>query len=230
MNARILLVEDEPGVAWVLTDLLRAEGYAVETSPDGSEGLRRALEERFDLLILDLLLPGVDGMEICRIVRGRGYDGGILMLTAMGQVRDRVQGLRCGADDYLVKPFEPDELLARVLALLRRVHAETLTPVARVEFGDTTADFVRMEFTRGGRPLELTTKEGELLRFLVNHREQVLTRERILGTVWKEQPHITERTVDVHVAWLRQKLETTPETPRYILTVRGKGYRFRLGP
>lgn len=229
-RGRILLVEDEPGVALVVTDLLRAEGYSVEASGDGPEGLRRALEQRFDLLVLDLMLPGMDGFAVCRAVRERGFDGGILFLTAMGQVQDRVQGLRTGADDYLVKPFDPGELLARVLALLRRVRAETLTPVTRVEFGDTTADFSRMEFTRGGRRLELTAKEGELLRFLVNHREQVLTRGRILGTVWKEQPHITERTVDVHVAWLRQKLEETPQAPRHILTVRGEGYRFRLGP
>lgn len=229
MNGRILLVEDEAGVALVVTDLLRANGYSVEACPSGPEGLQRALEERFDLLILDLMLPGLDGFGICRGVRERGFDGGILFLTAMGQLQERVLGLRTGADDYLVKPFDPEELLARVLAILRRVRAEALTPVTRVEIGATTADFTRMEFTRGGRRLDLTTKEGELLRFLVNHRDQLLTRGRILGTVWRDQPHITERTVDVHVAWLRQKLEATPQAPRHILTVRGEGYRFRLG-
>jgi two-component system alkaline phosphatase synthesis response regulator PhoP len=226
LNARILFVEDEPGVVRVVADLLRAEGHAVETAKDGTAGLRRATEESFDLLILDVMLPGAGGFEICHAARERGFDGAILMLTAKGQVRDRVQGLRTGADDYLVKPFDPDELVARVSALLRRVHKEQLTPVMRVEFGDNTADFARMEFSRKGRRLDLAAKEAELLRFLINHRGQALTRERILNQVWKEQPHITPRTVDVHIAWLRQKLEDDPQTPKHILTLRGEGYRF----
>jgi two-component system alkaline phosphatase synthesis response regulator PhoP len=227
MNARILFVEDEPGVVRVVADLLRAEGHAVETAKDGTAGLRRATEEIFDLLILDVMLPGPDGFEICHAARERGFDGAILMLSARGQVRDRVQGLRTGADDYLIKPFAPDELLARVGALLRRVHKEQLTPVMRVEFGDNAADFARMEFLRKGRRIDLTAKEAELLRLLINHRGQVLTRERILKHVWSGQPHITARTVDVHVAWLRQKLEDHPQSPRHLLTVRGEGYRFR---
>jgi two-component system alkaline phosphatase synthesis response regulator PhoP len=226
MSARILLVEDEPGVVRVVSDLLRAEGHAVETAKDGATGLRRATEESFDLLILDVMLPGPDGFDICHAARQRGFDGAILMLTAKGQVRDRVEGLRTGADDYLVKPFDPEELVARVAALLRRVHKEQLTPVMRIEFGGNTADFARMEFTRHGRRLDLAAKEAELLRFLINHRGQVLTRERILNQVWKEQPHITARTVDVHIAWLRQKLEDDPQTPKHILTLRGEGYRF----
>jgi two-component system alkaline phosphatase synthesis response regulator PhoP len=227
MSARILLVEDDPGVVLVVADLLGAEGHCVEAARDGTTGLRRATEESFDLLILDVMLPGPDGFDICHAARERGFDGAILMLTARGQVSDRVQGLRTGADDYLVKPFDPDELVARVAALLRRVHKEQLTPVMRIEFGDNTADFARREFTRQGRPLELTPKEAELLRFLINHRGQVLTRERILKQVWKEQPHITARTVDVHIAWLRQKLESDPQEPKHILTVRGEGYRFQ---
>ena len=127
---------------------------------------------------------------------------------------------------YLVKPFDPEELTARVGALLRRVHKEQLTPVMRVEFGVNLADFARMEFWREGRRLSLTAKEAELLRFLANHRGQVLSRERVLRNVWKEQPHITVRTIDVHIAWLRRKFEDTPDTPRHILTVRGEGYRF----
>ena len=159
----------------------------------------------FDLLILDVMLPGKSGFDICHAARERGFDGGILMLTARGEIRDRVGGLRTGADDYLVKPFDPDELLARVSALLRRVHKEELTPVMRVEFGSIVADFSAMEFSRHGKPLSLTGKEGELLRMLVNHRGQTLSREKILQHVWREQPHITPRTVDVHVAWLRQE-------------------------
>lgn len=227
MSARILLVDDEPGVILVISDLLRAEGHVVETAKDGTNGLRRATEETFDLLILDVMLPGADGFEICHAAREHGFDGAILILSARSQVPDRVQGLRTGADDYLVKPFDPDELVARVAALLRRVHKEQLTPVMRVQFGDNVMDFARMEFYRKGRPLELAAKEAELLRFFINHRGQVLTRERVLQSLWKEQPHITARTVDVHVAWLRQKLEDDPQSPRHILTVRGEGYRFQ---
>lgn len=226
MNSRILLVEDEPGVVLIVGDLLESAGYVVETAGDGHAGLRRASEERFDLLILDVMLPGKSGFEICHAVRERGFDGAILMLTARGQVRDRVEGLQTGADDYLVKPFDSDELLARVGALLRRVHKQTLTPVMRVEFGHIVADFSAWEFFRHHQPISLAAKEAELLRLLVNHRGQNLSREKILQHVWHEQPHITPRTVDVHIAWLRQKIEETPEAPRHILTVRGEGYRF----
>ena len=148
------------------------------------------------------------------------------MLTAKGQVRDRVHGLQTGADDYLVKPFNPDELVARVGALLRRVRKENLTPVMKIQFGNIKADFSQMEFSKGGKPITLAAKEAELLRLLVNHRGQVLSREQILKQVWSEQQFITERTVDVHIAWLRQKLEDNPESPRHIFTIRGEGYRF----
>src|SRR5579862_4060894 len=221
MSSRILLVEDEPGIALVVSDLLRSEGHVVEVADEGQGGLRLATEQKFDLLILDVLLPGLGGFEICHAVRERGFDGAILMLTAKGQIADRVLGLRTGADDYLVKPFDPDELAARVEALLRRVHKEDLTPVMKFQFGTVTADFSRSEFIKNGQPVNLAAKEVELLRLLINHRGQVLTRENILKQVWKEQPHITERTVDVHIAWLRQKLEDKPDSPKHIVTVRG---------
>jgi two-component system, OmpR family, alkaline phosphatase synthesis response regulator PhoP len=226
MKSRILLVEDEAGVALVVSDLLRAEGHTVETAPDGKSGLRQAMEAKFDLLILDVMLPGLNGFDLCHAIRERGFDGAILMLTAKGQIPDRVHGLRTGADDYLVKPFDPDELLARVAALLRRVHKEQLTPVLHFQFGNVTADFDRMVFTKGGLPISLAAKEVELLRLLINHRGQVLTREQILQQVWSEQPFITDRTVNVHIAWLRQKLEEQPQSPKHILTARGEGYRF----
>jgi two-component system alkaline phosphatase synthesis response regulator PhoP len=226
MSSRILIVEDEPGILLVITDLLRAEGHAVDTAADGNAGLARATEQKFDLLILDVMLPGRDGFEICHGVREQGFDGAILMLTAKGQIRDRVHGLETGADDYLVKPFDPDELVARVGALLRRVHKEDLTPVMKFQFGNVTADFSQSEFAKKGKSLSLAAKEIELLRFLVNHRGQVLSRDQILKQVWSEQQFITERTVDVHIAWLRQKLEDNPESPRHIQTVRGEGYRF----
>jgi two-component system alkaline phosphatase synthesis response regulator PhoP len=226
MSARILLVEDEAGVALVVSDMLRAEGHQVEAANEGKDGLRRATASKFDLLILDVMLPGMSGFEICHAVRERGFDGAILMLTARGQIPDRVQGLKTGADDYLVKPFDPDELLARVGALLRRVNKEQLTPVMHIEFGDVRADFAKMEFRKAGIPISLAAKEAELLRFLVNHRGQIVSRESILRAVWEGQQFITERTVDVHVAWLRQKLEDNPQSPRHILTARGEGYRF----
>ncbi|HEY5042232.1 MAG TPA: response regulator transcription factor [Verrucomicrobiae bacterium] len=226
MNSRILIVEDEPGILLVIADLLRAENHGVETAAEGREGLRRATEQKFDLLILDVMLPGLNGFEICHAVREQGFDGAILMLTAKGQIRDRVHGLQTGADDYLVKPFDPDELVARVNALLRRVHKEDLTPVMKFQFGNVTVDFSRMEFFKNGEPIGLAAKEAELLRVLVNHRGQILSREQILKQVWSEQQFITERTVDVHIAWLRQKLEDNPESPRHILTIRGEGYRF----
>ncbi len=226
MSAGILLVEDEAGIAEVVGDLLRAEGHAVTLVGDGRMGLQRVRDEAFDLLILDVMLPGMGGFEICRAARERGFDGGILMLTARGTVGDRVEGLGIGADDYLIKPFDPDELVARVAALLRRVRKAELTPVMRIGFGRVQADFARMEFTRGGVHLALSGKEAELLRFLVNNRGRVLTRDEILQHVWREQPAITARTVDVHVAWLRQKVEENPQTPRHIQTVRGEGYRF----
>jgi two-component system alkaline phosphatase synthesis response regulator PhoP len=159
-------------------------------------------------------------------VRERGFDGGILMLTARAQVDDRVEGLRTGADDYLIKPFDSNELLARVSALLRRLGKTPLTPVLQYRFGDVTVDFERREVLRGGIPVNLAAKELQLLRQLIDHRGQVLPRERLLSRVWHDQPFIGARTVDVHVAWLRQKLEENPQVPRHIITVRGEGYRF----
>ena len=226
MPSRILLVEDEPGVAMVVEDLLAAEGHLISTEGNGTEGLRRATSETYDLLILDVMLPGLNGFEICHRARENGFDGAILMLTARGQVQDRVGGLNTGADDYLVKPFDSDELVARAAALLRRVHKEQLTPVMRLAFGRIVADFTRDTFTRDGVPLSLTGKEAKLLRLLVNHRGQVVSRDAILHNVWSEQPHITPRTVDVHIAWLRQKIEETADHPRHLITVRGEGYRF----
>jgi len=226
MSSRILIVEDEPGILLVIADLLRAENHVVETATEGNAGLSRATEQKFDLLILDVMLPGMNGFEICHAAREQGFDGAILMLTAKGQIRDRVHGLETGADDYLVKPFDPDELTARVNALLRRVHKEDLTPVMKFQFGNVTADFSRTEFLKDGKIIPLAAKEADLLRLLVNHRGQILSREQILKQVWSEQQFITERTVDVHIAWLRQKLEDNPESPKHILTIRGEGYRF----
>ncbi len=226
---KILLVEDDDDLSMVVEDLLRAEGYQLVAADDGKIGLQLVSTKPFDMLILDWMLPGRSGVDVCQNVRALGFDGAILMLTARGQVQDRVTGLNSGADDYLVKPFVPDELIARVGALLRRVHKESVTPVTRIKFGKVSVDFIRNEFTKEGKALQLTSKEMELLRFLINHRGQTLSRDRILSGVWKEQTHITPRTVDTHVAWLRSKLEDSADAPKHILTIRGQGYRFERG-
>ncbi len=226
MSSRILLIEDEPGLAMTLGDLLAAEGHVVETAYDGVIGLELAMASPFDLILLDVMLPRKNGYEVCRELRQAGSETAILMLTAKGQTVDKIVGLKLGADDYLVKPFDPSELLARVEALLRRVRKQNLSPVLRFRFGDVNADFQIPEVRRKGEALSLTGKEMALLRHFVEHRGRVLSREEILSHVWEYQPHVTTRTVDVHIAWLRQKLEENPQFPKYIVTVRGTGYRF----
>jgi two-component system, OmpR family, alkaline phosphatase synthesis response regulator PhoP len=226
MSSRIFLVEDAPDVQLIVADLLRGHGHDVVVSSDGSEALRLATEQCFDVMILDVMLPGMNGFDLCRAVRERGFDGGILMLTARAQVDDRVEGLTRGADDYLIKPFDSKELLARVSALLRRLGKAPLTPVQQFQFGDVTVDFERREVTRAGTLVNLAAKELQLLRQLIDYRGQVLSRERLLARVWHDQPFIGPRTVDVHVAWLRQKLEENAQMPRHIVTVRGEGYCF----
>ncbi len=226
MSGRILLVEDDPGVAMVVEDLLVGQGHEVKRAADGHQAVAQLTGSRFDLLILDVMLPGLDGYGVCDLARRQGFDGGILMLTARAAVADRVKGLHGGADDYLPKPFDSDELVARVRALLRRVHKEDLTPVTRFAFGNVEVDFSRSVVTKRGEPVSLTEKEFQLLRQFVNLRTQVLSRSQLLRAVWPDQPFITARTVDVHVTWLRQKLESAPSTPKHILTVRGEGYRF----
>ncbi len=226
MSARILLVEDEPGLVLTLSDLLSAEGYEVDTAVDGPKGLTKALSKRYDLIILDVMLPGKSGFDVCRELRQKGSDVAILMLTARTQVIDRVVGLKLGADDYLTKPFDPSELLARVEARLRRASAETASTESRFQFGNIEVDFEKAEVLRQGTRLNLAGRELQLLRYLVEHRGKVISREELLQNVWEYQPDISTRTVDVHVAWLRQKIEENPQYPRHILTVRGAGYRF----
>jgi two-component system alkaline phosphatase synthesis response regulator PhoP len=226
MSSRILLVEDEPGLVLTLSDLLEAEGFEVSTAADGPTGLSRALNEPFDLILLDVMLPGKNGFDVCRELRQSGRDTAVLMLTARTQVIDRVLGLKLGADDYLTKPFEPSELLARVEALLRRVQKQNLSPVTRFEFGNVQVNFETGEVTKNGEPVSLAGKELQLLRYLVDHRGNVVSRDELLTHVWEYQASVTSRTVDVHVAWLRQKLEDNPSMPKHFHTVRGVGYRF----
>ena len=226
MNARILLIEDEPGLAVTITDLLTGEGYAVESARDGETGYTRALAGTFDLIILDVMLPRKMGVEICRDLRQNGVDTLVLMLTAKAQVMDRVVGLKLGADDYLTKPFDPAELLARVEALLRRARKAATIPVRTFRFGDVVADFERAEVRKCGQSVSMAAKELQLLRYLVDHRERIVSRAEIMHEVWEYSKEASSRTVDVHVAWLRQKLEDHPQHPKHIQTIRGRGYRF----
>lgn len=226
MTSRILLVEDEPGLALTISDLLAIEGYDVETAADGEAGLTKAATGKFDLLILDVMLPKKSGLDVCRELRQSGSAIAILMLTAKTQVLDRVVGLKLGADDYLAKPFDPAELLARVEALLRRLQKDNRTPVQRFQFGDVEVDFERAELLKRGQPVSLAGKEWQLLRYLIDQRGRVILREEILQNVWEYTGDVSSRTVDVHVAWLRQKIEDQPQNPKHIHTIRGKGYRF----
>jgi two-component system alkaline phosphatase synthesis response regulator PhoP len=226
LSSHILLVEDEPGLSLTVSDLLAAEGYLVDTAMDGLTGLKKAVNRALDLIVLDVMLPGKNGFDICRELRQQGCDTAILMLTAKTQVMDRVIGLKLGADDYLAKPFDPAELLARVEALLRRVANKGRAAVARFEFNCVEVDFGTGEVWRNSEPVPMAAKELQLLRYLVDRRGTVVTREDLLQHVWEYQSDVSSRTIDVHIAWLRQKLEDNPQNPRYIHTVRGVGYRF----
>lgn len=226
MSSRILLIEDEPGVVLTLTDLLSGEGYDIESVHDGIRGLAKAINGRYDLILLDVMLPGKNGLEVCRELRERNVPSAILMLTARTQVPDRVAGLKLGADDYLTKPFDPAELLARIEALLRRMSKEEPAHVDSFEFGDVQVNFQRNEVLKAGKRIALTGKELQLLQYLVEKSGQVVSRDDLLQYVWEYLPSITSRTVDVHVAGLRQKLEENPQLPRHFHTVRGVGYRF----
>ncbi len=222
---RILLVEDEPGLVLTLTDRLASEGYEVAAASDGPSGLSRAIDEGWDLILLDVMLPGRGGFDVCRDLRQRGIGTPIIMLTARGQVIDKVLGLKLGADDYLTKPFDMMELLARVEVQLRRA-APPAHGATELRFGDVIIDTRKAEVTRTGEVLELSAREFLLLKYLVEHRGETLAREQLLNDVWGYHAMPSTRTVDVHVAWLRQKIEPNPRHPQYILTVHGLGYRF----
>jgi two-component system, OmpR family, alkaline phosphatase synthesis response regulator PhoP len=222
---RLLLVEDEPGLVLTLRDRLTREGYAFESCADGESGLERAAREAFDLVLLDVMLPRLNGFDVLRELRKRGVETPVIMLTAKGQVVDKVVGLKLGADDYVTKPFEMVELLARIEAKLRRAPA-LAHPSEGYHFDDVRVDFRRAEVTKAGAPLDLSAREFQLLKYFIEHRGATLTREELLNEVWGYNSMPSTRTVDVHVAWLRQKIEPNPRHPQYILTVHGMGYKF----
>ena len=223
---KILLVEDEAGLILTLTDRLRSEGFDVTSATDGEAGLAHALKESFDLIILDVMLPKRNGLDVCRDLRQKNVATPILMLTAKGETIDKVLGLKLGADDYLTKPFEVLELLARVEALLRRSPQTVNNSPDAFRFGDISIDFRRAEVLKNNQPLELSAIEFKLLQFLIENCGAVHSRDKLLDEVWGYDAMPTTRTVDVHVAWLRQKLEANPKHPQFIQTVHGLGYKF----
>jgi len=221
---RILIVDDEPEMVRGLEDNLRFEGYQTLAAADGRQGLQLALTEAPDLILLDIMMPGMSGWDVCRELRARGLDVPVIMLSARGEEVDRVQGLELGADDYIAKPFSLRELLARIRAVLRR-------PGPRQKFEEFAFADVRVRLRgrqvwRAGREVRLTRKEFDLLRYLVEHPGEVVTRDRLLDEVWGYDRFPTTRTVDTHILRLRQKFEADPEHPQHILTAHGQGYRF----
>jgi two-component system, OmpR family, alkaline phosphatase synthesis response regulator PhoP len=210
---RLLIIEDEPGIVLTLSDRLTREGYTVESSGDGESGLERATREPFDLVLLDVMLPRLGGFDVMRELRKRGIETPVIMLTARGQVVDKVVGLKLGADDYVTKPFEMVELVARIEAKLRR-QPVAIHPAEGHQFGDIRMDFRKAEITKAGAPLDLSAREFQLLRYFVEHRGATLSREELLNEVWGYNSMPSTRTVDVHVAWLRQKIEPNPRHPQ----------------
>jgi len=222
--SRILIVDDEPEIVRGLEDNLRFEGYQTSTAADGREALAVAAREAPDLILLDIMMPGLSGWDVCRELRGQGIDVPIIMLTARGEESDRVRGLELGADDYITKPFSLRELLARVRAVLRRPGPRH--KVEEFAFGDARVRPRGRQAFRAGRPVGLTRKEFELLVYLLEHRGEVVTRERLLDEVWGYERFPTTRTVDTHILRLRRKFEADPDRPAFILTVHGQGYTF----
>ncbi len=222
---RIFVVEDDPGIAFGLKVDFQAEGYEVAIEGDGKAAFERARLESFDLILLDVMLPGKDGFEICRNLRREGCKTPIILLTAKSQEAEKVMGLEWGADDYVTKPFSPSELRARVNAVLRRVQPSR---PALFAFGEAEVDFKRCELRIAGKAVELTALEFKLLTAFVEHPGKLLSRERLLDLVWGNGPAVTNRVVDNHILSLRKKIEPSPANPRFLLSVRGLGYRFEV--
>ena len=247
---RVLVIEDEPGLVMALTQRFNSEGYEVETADDGDQGLALGLSERFDVIVLDLMLPRRNGFDVCRDLRQQGINTPIIMLTARGQVVDRVVGLKLGADDYLTKPFAMMELLARIEALLRRsagssAEGRLLTskrssngrstsgrlsdersPAEVFQFGSVCVDFRRTVVSRDGKAVNVSAREFKLLRYLIEHSGATVSRDELLNEVWGYNSLTTTRTVDVHISSLRQKIEEDPRHPKSIVTIHGFGYKF----
>jgi DNA-binding response OmpR family regulator len=223
--SKILIVEDEPDMVLGLKDNFEFEGYEVTTASDGAAGLERAREQKPDLLILDIMLPKLSGLEVCKTLRGEGFEAPIIMLTARGQEIDKVVGLELGADDYVTKPFSIRELLARVRAILRRTDGKKQR-LARYRFADVDLDFEGYKAKRAGEALDLSPREFELLRYLIERKGDTVSRDQLLEDVWGYESYPSTRTVDTHIAKLRAKIGDSGSEPKYILTIHGVGYKF----
>lgn len=230
MPYKILMIEDEPGLVITLSDRLEKNGYSVTVENRGDTGLVTALKGGFDLILLDIMLPGMNGFDLCVALRKKNRNIPVLMLTARGELEDKVMGLKLGADDYLTKPFEAPELLARIEALIRRAPVERSSEQIKGQFNffDVEVDFDQAEVLKDGSKVDLSAREFHLLKFFIINKDKLLSRDLLLKEVWGYDSTPNTRTVDVHVAWLRQKLESTPSHPRHILTVHGFGYRFQV--
>lgn len=226
MKEKILIIEDEEDLVKGLKLNLADEGYEVDWASDGVEGLRKALEEQPDLIILDIMLPKMNGLDICRELRKKNISIPIIMLTAKGEEIDKVLGLEIGADDYMTKPFSIRELLARIKAHLRREKRERKTVPEVYRFGDVEIDFTHFKVKRKDKELDLTSLEIEILKYFIAHREEVVSREALLDEIWGYEKYPTTRTIDNHILKLRKKIEGDPSHPEYILSVYGEGYRF----
>jgi DNA-binding response OmpR family regulator len=225
---RIFIVEDDPRLLRALSDLLGNEGYAVESAVDGAAAVQRAKSEHFDLMLLDVMLPSLSGFEVCDQLRQAGIDIPILMLTARGHVDDKITGFKAGADDYLTKPFDMNELCVRVEALIRRASRGQRIGAMEYSFGKVHIDFKELTLHRGGKTFALSEREGRMLRYLIENRGKVISRDTLLQEVWGYNSMAYTRTVDVHIVRLRHKVEDDPKNPDYIITVHGLGYRFDL--
>jgi DNA-binding response OmpR family regulator len=223
---KILIIEDEESILFGLEQDLRIEGYQVSSAKDGLTGLTMAEEGGYDLIILDIMLPQMNGFEVCKHLRQKGIITPVLILTAKSQEVDKVLGLELGADDYVTKPFSPRELRARVNALLRRAK-QNLPEISLYHFGDVEIDFKKYEAAKGGKPVCLTALEFAILQFLIKNKDQVVSRDSILDKVWGNDVYVYPRTIDTHIANLRKKVENDPENPEYIIGVRGIGYKFK---
>lgn len=223
---KILVVEDDPAHLLALVDNLKFAGYEISTARSGRSALELMKQEKFDLMILDIMLPYIDGFEVCKKLRTLGYEIPIIMLTAKVQEQDRVKGLDLGADDYITKPFSVAELLARIRAVQRRVELQSRL-LERFSFEDVEFDFKKYEAKKGGVKLDISAREFQILKILVSHEGEVVSRYRLLGEIWGYDDFPTERTIDTHIARLRQKLEDDPSRPEHILTIYGAGYKFQ---
>lgn len=222
---RVLIIEDDQLTAIALSEGLASEGYETAIASDGATGLRLALERDFDIILLDLMLPKTSGFDVCQKIRQAGSRVPMIMLTARNLEIEKVQGLKLGADDYVTKPFSMLELTARLEAVLRR-SSRQIESTERYQFGNISLDFKKYEATKGGAPLELSPREFSILKFLIEHRGEVIRREQLLDGVWAYNSFPTTRTVDTHIAKLRQKIEDFPNSPKYLITIHGVGYKF----